>query len=274
MQGKSRTILQFNVRHWRRRPWRKKEDKSSCLMILSVFGRECCRSTATYEKVTQQQRWWKRQGRRRRRRRNVPCDNKVDERDREKKKTFDATTKFMKEAKRINTRTADCRCHQITIPRHRDLSKKHKINHNNIKLQNRMSPFPQLKIFWKQNIKPCKKCPLQQRKREHPILKLAYKTSSLLRREKNTLREDIAVQPQQTRDQGDVRTEHKRLQREWTRSYGGAGVVPKQTPTTRRDPNLWRVVVPVPVFFFFHFFSGEIWIFSTKKLGNGKFLFF
>jgi hypothetical protein len=30
----------------------------------------------------------------------------------------------MKEAKRIDTTTADCRCHQITIPRHRDLSKK------------------------------------------------------------------------------------------------------------------------------------------------------
>jgi hypothetical protein len=65
-----------------------------------------------------------------------------------KKKTCDATTKFMKEAKRIDTTTADCRCHQITIPRHRDLSKKHKINNNNnIKLQNRMSPFPQRKIF-------------------------------------------------------------------------------------------------------------------------------
>ncbi len=102
MQGKSRTILQFNVRHWRRRPWRRKEDRSPCLLILSVFGRECCRSTATYEKVTQQS-WWKRQ--RRRRRRNVPCDNNVDERDRKKKETCDATTKFVKEAKRIDTTT-------------------------------------------------------------------------------------------------------------------------------------------------------------------------
>ncbi len=63
--------------------------------------------------------------------------------------------------------------------------KKHKINNNNkIKLQNRMSPFPQRKIFWKQNIKPSKKCRLQHRKWEYAISKLAYKTSSLLRPEK------------------------------------------------------------------------------------------
>jgi hypothetical protein len=47
-----------------------------------------------------------------------------------------------------------------------------------------MSPFPQRKIFWKQNIKPSKKCRLQHRKWEYAISKLAYKTSSLLRPEK------------------------------------------------------------------------------------------
>jgi len=67
-----------------------------------------------------------------------------------------------------------------------------------------------------------------------------------------------------------VRTEHRRLQREGTRSYGGAGVVLKQTPAARRDPNLWRVVVPVPVFSFL--FLAKFGYFSTKKLGNGKFL--
>jgi hypothetical protein len=113
----------------------------------------------------------------------------------------------MKEAKRIDTTTADCRCHQITIPRHPDLSKKHKINNNNnIKLQNRMPPFPQRKNLLKTEYKTLqKKRRLQHRKREYPILKLAYKTSSLLRPEKKTRYEDIAVQPQQTRVQADVR---------------------------------------------------------------------
>jgi hypothetical protein len=76
------------------------------------------------------------------------------------------------------------------------------------------------------------------------------------------------VQPQQTRDQGDVRTEHKRLQREWTRSYGGAGVVPKQTPEVMVGCRSSASV------FLLSFFFGEIWIFFDKDIGKWDFFCF
>lgn len=102
--------------------------------------------------------------------------------------------------------------------------KKHKIKQttiSNFRIECHL--FRNAKSFEKQNIK---KMPSPtNRKREYPILKLAYKkTSSLLRPEKNTLRRRYcspAAGRQET--QGDVRTEHRSspAQREWTRSYGG-----------------------------------------------------
>jgi hypothetical protein len=84
------------------------------------------------------------------------------------------------------------------------------------------------------------------------------------------------VQPQQTRDQGDVRTEHKRLQREWTRSYGGAGVVPKQTPATRRDPELMagcRSSASDFLFLFFLFFLAKFGFFRQRNWEMGNIIF-
>jgi hypothetical protein len=158
MQGKSRTILQFNVRHWGRRPWRRKEDKSPCLLILSVFGRECCRSTATYEKVTQQS-WWKRPPRPQKK--DVRCDNKVHDRSEEDQyydcwlpvpsdyhpKTLRSIQKNTKSTTTTTISNFRIECHLFRNAKSFECKKEHK--------------------------KPLqKKCRLQRQKREYPIFKL------------------------------------------------------------------------------------------------------